>query len=157
MTATAPASAQPATPTAGPTDPRTQLKVASAVAIGFGLLIGLGSHDATDLGLRWFADLLFAPVGDPPVLTREARLLAAILGGVMTSWGVMVWMLTSALAERDPIVLRRIILTTMVVWFVLDGAGSIASGGWLNLIGNTAFLALFVIPALRLDRRTVLA
>lgn len=137
-------------PTTGLSAPATQLKLASIGTLGFALMIAFGSHELTDGPLRWFADLLFWPLGDPQVLTNEAQLLAAILGGIMASWAALVWMLTDALAAEQPLLLRRLILTMMTIWFVIDSAGSVASGGWLNVIGNLAFLALFVLPARRL-------
>ncbi len=134
----------------GLASPRTQLKISSAATIGFGIMIAFGAHQRTDGLLRWFADLLFWPLGDSAMLADEAQLLAAILGGVMVSWAVLFWLLTDALAEDHPELLKRLILTTMAVWFVIDSAGSIASGGWLNVVGNLAFLAMFVLPARRL-------
>lgn len=128
-----------------------QIKAASVAAIGFALMIGLGSHPATDLPLRWFGDLLFWPLGDrAAVLGDEARLVAAILGGIMTGFGLMIWMLTDALIDSDPKLLRRVIVTVMAVWFVVDSTGSVAAGAPLNVVGNLGFLALFVIPARRL-------
>lgn len=131
--------------------PATQLKLASIGTLGFAVMIAFGSHDLTDGPLRWFADLLFWPLGDPQVMTNEAQLLAAILGGIMASWAVLVWLLTDALATNHPQLLRRLVLTMMAVWFVIDSTGSVASGAWLNVIGNLGFLALFVLPARRLS------
>lgn len=130
--------------------PEFQLKAASIGTLGFALMIVLGSHEATDGPLRWFADLLFWPLGDPQTLTDEAQLLAAILGGVMASWAAIIWLLTDSLAQEQPLILRRIILTAMAIWFVIDSVGSVASGGWLNVVGNVGFLAIFVLPAWRL-------
>jgi hypothetical protein len=129
-----------------------QLKLASIFTVGFGILIAFGSHTLTDGPLRFFADLLFWPLGDAAMITPtdEAQLLAAILGGVMTSWGVLLWLLTDSLVRDRPTLLKRLILTTMAIWFVIDSAGSIASGGWLNVVGNLGFLALFVLPARKL-------
>ena len=150
MTTTSPTSENLGTRAVGISAPATQLKIASIGTIGFALMIAFGAHERTDGPLRWFADLLFWPLGDPQVLTNEAQLLAAILGGIMASWAVLVWMLTNALADEQPLLLRRLILTVMAIWFVIDSAGSIASGGWLNVVGNIGFLALFVLPARRL-------
>lgn len=130
--------------------PLNQLRISAVATIGFGLMIAFGAHELTDGPLRWFADLLFWPLGDPAILTDEAQLLAAILGGVMTSWAVLMWMLTDALGTVKPELLRRIIFTAMAIWFVIDSAASVASGGWLNVIGNIGFLAMFVVPASRL-------
>ena len=128
-----------------------QLKTACAVTIGFSLLIGLGSHPSTDFAVRWLSDLLFWPLGDPvDMFTNEARLVAAILGGVMTGFGLLFWMLTDALIDDDPKLLRKLILTVLTVWFVIDSAGSVAAGAPLNVIGNIGFLAMYVLPARRL-------
>ena len=34
----------------------------------------------------------------------------------------------------------------LLLWFVLDGIGSVASGAWFNVIGNLSFLFLLGIP-----------
>jgi len=130
--------------------PATQLKLASLATLGFAVIIGLGSHDLTDGVVQWFADLLFWPLGDAQEFTDEARLLAAILGGVMASWAILLWLLTDALADDHPELLRRLIFTTMTIWFVIDGIGSVAAGAWLNVVGNLGFLVLFILPARRL-------
>lgn len=128
-----------------------QLKAASLGTMLFSLMISFGSHPATDLPLRWFSDLIFWPAGDPvSELTDEARLLAAILGGVMTGFAVFVWMLTHALIEEHPLLLRKIILTVMAVWFIVDSTGSFAAGAPLNVAANVGYLAMFVLPARRL-------
>ncbi len=149
-TAPNPVSAEPTAPDNHSSIAR-QLKIACAGTIGFAVLIGFGSHPATDLPVRWFGDLLFWPLGDAATeLQDEARLLAAILGGIMTGFGLLIWMLVDALIEDHPKLLRRLIVTVMAVWFVIDGAGSIAAGAPLNLVGNVAFLVMFILPARRL-------
>ena len=57
-----------------------QIKIASAITIGFGALISFGSHTLTDGPLRFLADLFFWPLDDNGPVTDEAQLLAAILG-----------------------------------------------------------------------------
>lgn len=143
-------SIQTPTTSTGLASPAGQLKFASGATAAFGLMIALGAHERTDGLLRWFADLLFWPLGDPAMLTDEAQLLAAILGGVMVGWAVLFWMLTDALAAEQPTLLKKLVFTSIAVWFVVDSAASVASGGWLNVVGNIGFLALFVLPARRL-------
>jgi len=149
MTTTAARTTTTASPT-GIANPATQLKISCALTMGFALMFSLGAHTSTDGLARWFADLIFWPVGDAGVLTDEAQLFAAILGGVMASWAVLFWMLTDALADTNSALLRRLVLVTLGAWFVIDNVGSIAAGAPLNVVGNTGFLAMFVVPALRL-------
>ncbi len=128
-----------------------QLKMACAGTIGFAILILLGVHPATDWPVRWFGDLLFWPLGDmTSELQDEARLLAAIIGGIMTGFGLLIWMLVDELIDDHPAVLRRLVMTTMAVWFILDSGGSIIAGAPLNVVGNIGFLLMFILPARRL-------
>lgn len=127
-----------------------QLKTASAITIGFALLIGAGSFAPTDWPTRLLADVMFLPWGSEVELTEEGRLLAAILGGVMTAWALTYWLMTDLLLRNHPKELKRIIMITIPVWFVLDSAGSIAAGAWINAIANSSFLVMFVVPARRL-------
>lgn len=150
MTSTALHPNHDTTRTQGVSSPLVQLKIASILTAGLGLFFVSGAHDTTDGLLRWIADLIFWPVGDPAAFSNEAQLLAAILGGVMVSWAVLIWMLTNALGHDKPQVLRQNIFLVMAIWFIIDSAGSVASGGWLNAVGNVGFLAMFIVPASRL-------
>jgi len=133
----------------GLASPTAQLKLASVGTAAVGLMIALGAHERTDGPLRWLLDLVFWPIGDAKVLADEAQLLAGILGGVMAGFAALIWLMIDALEDR-PAALKRIILGAMTIWFVVDSTASVASGGWLNVIGNVGFLALFVLPARRL-------
>ena len=44
---------------------------------------------------------------------------------------------------------RRMVLTGLLAWFVVDSAGSIASGNWQNAIWNIAVLVFLVGPLWR--------
>ena len=43
---------------------------------------------------------------------------------------------------------RCIILTGVIVWFVIDSAGSIVAGAPFNAVMNVGFLLMFEIPIL---------
>lgn len=138
------------------TDPTTlasaerQLKVSAILTVGFGLMFSLGSHDSTDVLVRWFSDFMFLRVGDGPAqLTDVNHLSDAILGGLMVGWAVMVWLMADRLLVRAPKEIKSIITIAMLVWFPIDSIGSIASGAWLNAIANVGFLAMFLVPLRR--------
>ncbi len=131
---------------------RRTLKLAAGVVVGFGFLVAFAAHPATDAPARLLLDLIFWPLdGAPGLEGGGARLLAAIAGGVMVGWGVTLFMLVDALADRFP-ALGRIVLASLGAWFLVDGAASIASGGWLNAFLNIGFLALFALPVLSRPR-----
>ena len=123
------------------------LKAASAATIGFGLLIALGAHPATGGLTHLLADILLWPMdGAKHGATPESRLLYAIAGGVMAGMGWMLWELSGRGLAQDRALARRIITGGLAVWFAVDCTGSWAAGAPLNLLANSAFLALFAVP-----------
>ena len=130
------------------------VKLAADVLIVFGLLFVVEVLTGTAGILVFFADLAIWPLdGAQSLAAAETRLLLSIAGGVMIGWGVTILYVVGPVAAYDPALARRIILVSMLCWFVPDSLGSIASGGWVNVIGNGALLAMFLIPVLRMPRR----
>lgn len=123
------------------------LKCASAIVIGFGFIIAAASHPAFGGPTIFFADLLIWPFdGDPGQLDQVTRLLSAISGGIMVGWGALLWMTITQVMPRMPEVGRRMIMVSIITWFVVDSTGSVMSGVPLNVGGNLLFLIAFVIP-----------
>lgn len=130
-----------------PATTRLYLKVAADIVIVFGLVTALGAWPPAAGLLDFFADLLFWPVdGAQGVDTQAARLLAAIGGGVMAGWGATIYLLADRLYLREPALVRGILLTGLLVWFAIDSTGSVISGARLNVLGNLALLAMFLVP-----------
>lgn len=128
----------------------TWLKAAAAVLVGFGLISLPGAHPATSGLAHTMMDLAFwpldaSPAGDPP----QARLPWAIGSGIIAGWGVMIWMVTTRVYAKDPALGRPIILTAVIIWFVIDSIGSVLAGAPMNVLYNTGFLVLFVVPLWR--------
>jgi len=123
------------------------LKSASAIVIGFGLLIAIAAVPATAAPVQLLLDLIFWPVdGAERATMPETRLAFAISGGVMAGWGILLWQLTDRLYLRDPKLGRSLILNSIGTWFLVDSLGSIAAGAPLNAVFNVGFLLLFVLP-----------
>jgi hypothetical protein len=66
-------------------------------------------------------------------------------------WGLTYWILIDRLLPHQLGLLKAVITIPIVVWFVIDSAGSIASGGWLNAVFNLGFLAAFLVPVHSMD------
>jgi len=126
------------------------LKGASLLVVGFGLAISFAAHPATSGITEIFADLIIWPIdGMQSLASPETRILCAILGGVMTGWGVLFWQLSTKLFPRDPELARTLIYWSIGVWFVIDGIGSIVAGAPLNVFFNIGFLIAFILPLWR--------
>jgi len=125
----------------------------SLFVIAFGLLLALGAHPMTSAVTGWLTDLIFFPVDGREVLAApDARLYAAICGGVMVGWGVTLWLVVTRLLPVDPGLARSMLLSGTVCWFVVDSAGSFAAGAPLNVAANTLMLLAIIVPAWGIGR-----
>ncbi len=130
------------------------LRIAALVVIGTGLLMLLAVLGPAEALFAMFLDLAFLPVdGAPSALAAETRLLAGIAAGLMAGWGATLWLIASRVANDDPGLATGLIVPGLIVWFVVDGIGSIAAGAWFNAVLNGGFLALFAVPLLAARRR----
>jgi tetrahydromethanopterin S-methyltransferase subunit D len=125
--------------------------IITAIVVGsFGPVFFLGTMPATAEPARWTLDLLSWPLDgaqsyDFPTL----RFLSALTGGFLLGWGVMIWCLRAWVYDIAPEAVRRVVLTSVLAWFVLDSAGSIASGNASNALFNIVVLLLAVGPLWR--------
>ncbi len=115
-----------------------RLRIVAGLLLLFGVAFIAAAPAATSGVLRLFVDLGFWPLDGAQSLNGSARLLAAIGGGVMAGWGAMLW----ALAGRAT--LPRALFIGATVWFVLDGVGSILSGGWFNAVLNAGLYVILL-------------
>lgn len=129
----------------------TWLKLNSIFIMLLGLLVALGAHPATALPATWLTDLVFFPFdGGETLDAPSARLLAAIAGGVMVGWAVMIWLVLDRLMPVDPRLARLLVVESTLAWFVVDSTGSLVSGAIVNVVLNTVLMLAIVVPAWRL-------
>ena len=120
------------------------LRLASGVLMFFGVLVFTGSHPAVGQPVMLLAGLLIWPLdGGQDATVPVTRLLAAISGGVMVGWGLLIWLMCGTLFERAPHEVRRIVLISVVAWAIFDSTGSVLSGVPLNVGGNLLFVIMF--------------
>jgi hypothetical protein len=130
------------------------LKAASLALIGFGLLTVASTFEAFPTPWLLFMQLVTS-LGGPVVteLSADARLVSAILGGMMTAWGVILTALAFGPIPRGDADARRLYFLSVTTWAVLDSAASVA-GGWPgNALLNIPFYLLYAVPLIAIDRR----
>ena len=126
------------------------LKITAIVVGAFGPIFILGSMTSTLEPARLTLDLLSWPIdGATTFASPDTRFLSAVTGGFLLGWGVMIWCLSTWVYDAAPEGVRRTVLTGILAWFVLDSAGSIASGNASNAVFNIAVLVLAVGPLWR--------
>jgi hypothetical protein len=120
-----------------------------------GVAMTLTAIPGLDRPLVWLLDLVYWPFdGDPALLARETRLAAGIAGAVLAGWMVIVYgLVSSGVLQANP-ALRKTLLWSLVMWFVLDSVQSAANGAALNVLINAVILAGFVVPLWKSDSGT---
>jgi len=123
------------------------LKVAAVVVGIGGPIFFLGSMPETMEPARLTLDVLSWPVdGATTYASPDTRFLSALTGGFLLGWGVTLWCLSAWVYDLAPEPVRKAVLTGICSWFVLDSAGSIASGNESNALFNVAVLLIAVGP-----------
>jgi len=126
------------------------LKVAAVVIGSFGPVFFLGTMAGTLEPARLTLDLLSWPIdGLTTYASPDTRFLSALTGGFLLGWGVTIWCLSVWVYDAAPEAVRRTVLTGMLAWFVLDSAGSLASGNTSNAFFNVIVLLVAVGPLWR--------
>ena len=120
----------------------------TAIVVGsFGPIFFLGTMIATAEPARLTLDILSWPLdGQQSYADPTLRFLSALTGGFLLGWGVMIWGLRQWVYDVAPEAVRRAVLTGILAWFILDSAGSIASGTPANAFFNILVLLLSVGP-----------
>ncbi len=126
------------------------LKIAAIIIGSFGPVFFLGTMAATLEPARFTLDLLSWPIdGATTYDSPDTRFLSALTGGFLLGWGVTIWCLSAWVYDAAPEGVRRTVLAGLLSWFVLDSAGSIASGNTSNAVINVLVLLAAVGPLWR--------
>lgn len=126
------------------------LKIAAVIVGSFGPVFFLGTMEPTIEPARLTLDILSWPIdGATTYASPDTRFLSALTGGFLLGWGVTIWCLSSWVYDAAPEGVRRTVLTGLLAWFVLDSAGSVASGNASNALINVLVLLLAVGPLWR--------
>lgn len=124
---------------------RRWLDAMCTIVLLFGLIMAGGALPQTELAAR----LLFEWQNQGPLeIGRAARVTLGVLGGVMCGWGITLYAAIQAatLLDRPAYRIWRLILASILIWFVVDSSLSIATGFALNALMNVAFLIGYVMP-----------
>ncbi|MCE8546132.1 excinuclease ABC subunit A [Ruegeria pomeroyi] len=125
------------------------LSFAAVVSALFGLAMFATIALDQRAPFEMFLDLAILPLDGADRLDSAAvRLMTAISSGLLTGLGVMIWQVVRDVYARDPETGGRIILRGVLAWFVIDSAGSVLAGAAFNVVMNSGFLALFLVPLL---------
>ena len=119
------------------------------LTIGFGVLFSAAGVPGLDGGAGLFYWLVSGGAVDGSAFDAPGmRISVSLVGAVMLGWGcamLAVWRACGA-----DVVVWRGLAQAVLIWFVVDSALSVMTGFWLNAVSNTLFVALFLVPAVKL-------
>lgn len=129
------------------------LRLGALFVLVTGLLPTLAIFPVTQEPWRLFFDILAWPMDNfPENFSDTERQLSAVLGGVLCGWAWLLYRLADPQIFNPSI--RRLMIQSTWVWFILDSGGSIIAGIPLNAISNMGFLLILLIPLYRLKSVT---
>jgi hypothetical protein len=137
---------------------RTWMTAWCWAVMGLGVMLTGAAFEATSGPTRLLFAVLNGP--EPLELSAQMRFSEAVLGAVTLGWGLTLMAAIGAanlLGDAGRPVWRMIV-ASVLVWWCVDSALSMATGYGLNVVTNTLFVAAFLLPILRtgvLGARTV--
>lgn len=125
------------------------LRIVSILSALFGCALVLAVATPVRHGFNLFVDLAFLPLdGGQSLDSDTATLMTAIGGALLVGFSTLVYLITRDIYNHDPSQGRRLLIPALLAWYIPDSLGSFAAGAWFNVVMNTGFLALFLVPLL---------
>ncbi len=122
-------------------------RIIAIVLILYALAWATAPYGPIDLPARFLLDLLAWPLGDGrPVWDGDIRWMSSIGAGLLMALGVVfLGVIAPAVHQGN----RRVVQTTiiaMLLWFIIDSAGSLAAGFTANAVINLITLVPILLP-----------
>lgn len=125
------------------------LRIVCILTILTGLLSSLACCRQTQLPWLLLFDVLQWPLdGFPSDFSNISRALNAVLGGVMVGWACLILFLTYSFNEN----IRKALLYSVIIWFMVDSLGSYLAHIPGNIFLNIIFLLLLIVPLIKLKK-----
>jgi len=123
------------------------LKITAISIIAYAILFFLGTLKQTRKAIETVLDISSWPMDQLQNYNANSTVfLSALLGGILFGWGILIWFLSTKIYDLAPERTRKIVLISIVSWFVIDGLGSILSGNSYNVIANILLLLVLAGP-----------
>lgn len=126
------------------------LKITIIASAGFALFMFASLFTPLREVMSFFLDLVHMPLDGAQSLSRDTEeVLTAISAGIFFGFCVLLWQVTTEVYVKDPLLGRRMILSSVIAWYLVDTTGSLIVGAWMNGILNTVFLIALISPVLQ--------
>ena len=129
----------------------TWLQIVLAALLGYSLVLVFAGSVAG----AWFSALGFGPPERAGVteVRDYLKLPFMVLGAVMAGWTVMMIQIVRGPLREGSAWARSVLISSLVVWFVLDTGMSLILGFPLHALFNVPFAVALAIPLIKLRSR----
>ena len=123
------------------------LRVASLILVAYGVMMALVMLPPMQDPMRWMIDLVLEPsAAAGPALSERAVFITGIAGAMLMGWGLLIYFVATHGMKSGADWAGRAILTSLLVWFVVDNIVSYEVGAYMNIASNTVFAIIFAVP-----------
>lgn len=137
------------------TTEQTWLKSAAVFIIVTSSIFFMAPFWGLGIVMTIFTDIVFWPFDGSQDYTGQPLDLVSVIGaGLMAGMGWAIYKLADEGLEIAPELARKTITQVIWIWFTIDSLGSVLVGAPLNVLGNTIFLALVLVPIAKAKRAT---
>jgi len=127
---------------------RSKIMFSVAVILGiYALIWGVAPFTSFNISARVLLDVLDWPIDNfAHELDRNTKWLSAIGAGLLATVAIFLGGIVAPAIRKGDTQTLRVAFWAIVVWFVIDSAGSIAAGVTSNVYFNILYLLLMVLP-----------
>lgn len=125
------------------------MMIVAVVFFIYSILWALAPYPSLNLPARFILDLADWPLDNLATpLDRNTQWLSSIAAGILAAVSIFLGgIVVPAIKERNVSIVHTTI-AAMVIWYLIDSIGSIASGVASNVFFNSIYLVLILIPLL---------
>lgn len=125
------------------------LMVVSILFFFYSLLWALAPFSSFNLPARFILDLADWPLNNLAApLEQNVQFLSAIGAGLLAAISIFLGGIVVPAIKAQNIAIINCCKLAMIIWYVIDGVGSIAAGVASNVVFNTFYLLLVLAPLL---------
>ena len=127
------------------------LMVVAVIFFVYSFLWALAPFADFNISARLILDMADWPIDSLSTpLDKNTMWLSAIGAGLLAAVSIFLGgIVVPAIRERNTDTIKTTILA-MIIWYIIDGIGSIAAGVSSNVFFNSIYLALVLVPLLRI-------
>lgn len=132
---------------------RAQLMRVVAMILGtYAILWGLAPYEVINWPARFILSLSAGQLNEvSTALSPEIQWISAIGSGLLLLVAIICYGVVAPAIERNDSVSLKWFSTAIFAWYIFDSLGSLASGYSINILFNTAYLALILFPVYGLN------